>query len=75
MFTNSKLILVNKNWPNELSVGYSLIKFIEMDGNLENDFFKSAFERDMKLFNYENIKMFTCCQFHQKFVWQQICEF
>jgi hypothetical protein len=39
-----------------------------MDGNLENDFLKSAFERDMKLFNYENIKMFTYYQFHQKFV-------
>ncbi len=79
MFTNSKLIFVNKKWPNELSVGYSLIQFIEMDGDLENDLnvFESAFERDMKLFNYENIKnkLFSCCQFHQKFVWQQFCEF
>jgi hypothetical protein len=31
----------------------------------------------MKLFNYENIKnkLFSCCQFHQKFVWRQFCEF
>jgi hypothetical protein len=37
----------------------------------------SAFERDMKLFNYKNIKnkLFTCCQFHQKIVRQQFCEF
>jgi hypothetical protein len=49
-----------------------------MDGDLENElnFFENAFERDTKLFNYENIKtkLFTCCQFHQKIVWQQFCE-
>ncbi len=43
-----------------------------MDGDLENEFnfFENAFERDMKLFNCENIKtkLFTCCQFHQKLV-------
>jgi hypothetical protein len=68
MFTHSKLIFMNKNWPNELNVGYSLMQFIEMDGDLENELknFESAFERDTTLSNYENIKtkLFTCCQFH-----------
>jgi len=47
-----KLILVNKNWPNDLRVGYkspsSLIEFIEMDANLEEELeeFEKVSEND-----------------------------
>jgi hypothetical protein len=46
------LIFVNKNWPNDLRVGYkspsNLIEFIEMDENLEEELeeFERAFEKD-----------------------------
>jgi hypothetical protein len=46
------LIFVNKIWPNGLRVGYkspfSLIEFIEMDANLEEELenFEKAFEKD-----------------------------
>jgi len=47
-----KLIFVNKNWPNDLIIGYkspsNLLEFLERDINLEEELeeFEGEFERD-----------------------------
>jgi hypothetical protein len=47
-----KLIFVNKNWPSDPKIGckspFSLVKFIDIDGDLEEELekFEGSFERD-----------------------------
>ncbi len=65
----NKLIFVNKNWPNDLSIRCkspsSLVDLIETNANLKEEFEKTFEKNEIKNFGLKicyNLQVFIYCQ-------------